>query len=200
MTKKNILKQTLLVMFAGLFLVMASGQAAASELLKFRKLTPPEVTRLSKESMREYELGLDAIDKINNEKALKHFVKAVELQPKHVQLRFVVVQLSHYLGDGAMGDESVKYYEIADKNLRAIVKSAKLNKRERSRADKSLDKIDRLRKSIVERDENRLKYGLELAKLYAKEIYDIEEKPEAPKPGLAQQVQSLMSGAKATAK
>ena len=183
MKKPSILKGTMLLIIAGL-MTMASGTwAADSVLLNLRELTPPEKTRLSKESLREYERGLQSLDKINNEAAFKHFQKAVELDPKHIHLRFLLVQLAHYLGDLSMDDDSVKYYDLAATNLSEILKSPKLNKREKERAEKSLELTQKLRQSVVERDQNRMKYGLELAKLYAKDIYKPEEKPEPVRPG-----------------
>ncbi|MCL5270610.1 MAG: hypothetical protein M1457_08695 [bacterium] len=167
-------------MLIACLLSFAISLTVRAEVLKYAPLAAPQVARLSKEAKHEYDLGLAAIDKINYKLAIDHLAKAIEIEPDNVHLRFMVVQISRYMGDTRAGTESIKYYDIAAAQLKAIGESARLNGREKKRAEDSLQEVAALRASVTERDDNRQKVGREIAKKYVQEIFakTEEEKTE----------------------
>lgn len=149
---------------------LLAGAAYASPL-EYTPLTAQRMDRLNKDSRHEYELALAALDKVNYELALDHFTKAVNAEQDNPWLRFSIVQIAIYLGDSRSGAESIKYYDMAAQNLKSISESPKLNARERQRAQQWEQNVSELRQSVLERDAKRVQYGREIAKQYAKEVF-----------------------------
>ena len=147
-----------------------------SRLLELKPLPRQQIERLSKEARKQYSLGITAVDKINYEKGLTYFERSVESEPGNVYLRFLVVQLAQYLGDTGSGSDSIKYYEKAITNLQEMIRSPKLNAREKERAQNALDTMEGLRQTVSERDEKRQKYGVDMGKQYAKQVFKQDEK------------------------
>jgi tetratricopeptide (TPR) repeat protein len=167
-----------LLILAG-FLFQVSAQA---RLLDLKPLPPRKVDRLKKDTRKSYEMGMLAIDRINYEQAKDHFTRAIEKEPENVHLRFILVQLAHYLGDTRKGAKSIEYYDLAAINLKNIFESSRLNTREKRKAMEGLEMIRSKRQSVPERDEKRRQHGLEIAKLYAKDIFaGKEEDPDLKK-------------------
>ena len=151
------------------FCLLASIVSAGP--FEFKPMSPQRADRLGKEARHEYDLGLAAIDKVNNDLALEHFVKAVQLEPDNPWLRFSTVQVAIRLGDTRNGSDSIRFYDLAAQNLKAIGENPRLNIREQQRAQAWFQTVTELRQSVLERDAKRIQHGREIAKQYAKEIY-----------------------------
>ncbi len=143
--------------------------------LDLEPLPPQRVDKLSEEARKSYEKGMAAIDRINYNLAKEHFTRAIEGDPDNVRLRFVLVQLAHYLGDTRKGTKSIEFYDLANANLKKIFESPHLNAREKRKAKAAIEMVRKKRQSVPERDEKRRQHGLEIAKLYAKEIFSGRE-------------------------
>jgi hypothetical protein len=136
------------------------------------------------------------IDKINYEYALDHFQKAVELAPDNVHLRYQLVELARYLGDkfigySEKGSQSIRYYDIAIENLKAIKESPKLSRREERRAQEAIDFLAQLRRSVSERDKWREAYGQAIARKYVKEVYGVGEEEEEEQEGATRSPEAI---------
>lgn len=157
------------------------GLSASASDLQFRPIVAQRVERMNKEARLLYEQGLASLDRINYERALENFQQAVEKEPDNPWLRYSLVQVARYLGDTRSGADSIRYYDMAAINLKAIAESPKLNVRERERANQVLESITALRQSVIERDEKRIQFGRDIAKQYANEIYKGEQEDEEQK-------------------
>ena len=151
------------------------GLSASASDLQFRPIVAQRVERMNKEARLLYEQGLASLDRINYERALENFQQAVEKEPDNPWLRYSLVQVARYLGDTRSGADSIRYYDMAAINLKAIAESPKLNVRERERANQVLESITALRQSVIERDEKRIQFGRDIAKQYATEIYKSDQ-------------------------
>jgi hypothetical protein len=182
MGKRELFRKALLILLA----VAGFSSLVCAAPFEFKALTPQRADRLNREARQAYDLGLAALDKINYTSAVEHFTKAVQAESDNPWLRFCVVQVAVYLGDTgtqmtslysnlSKGAESIKYYDLAALNLKAIGESPKLNVREQQRAQQWYETITELRQSVLERDTKRMQYGREIAKQYAKEIYRAEQ-------------------------
>lgn len=202
---KGILRQVATMVLGGVLLLGGATLQAAekpqSRLLELKPMARQNVERLNKEARKNYELGMVAVDKINYEKGLDYFEKAVQQEPDNVSLRYMVIQMAQYLADTRFGTESIKYYDKVEDNLKAMIASPRLNAREKERAQGALETITALRQTVAERDEKRQKTGLEMGKAYAKQVYKEPAKERAAKLKAAQvqaAVQETLTGAPMT--
>ena len=161
----------LFLVLTGLLLAAAP---AGAKTLDFRVLTAQRLDRINDDSKAYYEQTLAHIDRINYIEAMDSMNKAVDAEPDDVYLRQAALSLSMYLGDTRQGASSVKYYEMAMNHLKALSTSARLNKREQDRALELMRIVSELRNAVGERDEKRMLHGREIAKKYARIIYQGE--------------------------
>ena len=147
--------------------------------LNIKPLSPMKVDRLNEQTRLLYQKGMTEMDRVNYPKAIKYLTRSVENDPDNVYLRLITAKLAHYLADTRVGAESIKYYDIAEENLRALTKSPVLNKREKKRNADAIEMIQQSRKAVSERDEKRKKNAREVAEEVRKEIYtDLEDGEE----------------------
>jgi len=146
--------------------------------LDLEPLSPARVDQLNEAAREAYQQGMVALDRVNYPLALEFFQRAVREEPDNIYLRFQVVQVAHYLGDTRSVDKhAIRYYDIAEDNLRAMTESDALNEREKGRAAEAIEMVQQLRRSASERDEKRRTAGRELAEEIRKELYlDLKEK------------------------
>ena len=143
---------------------------AEARVLQIDRLQPQRTARMSREARQDYEQALDAIDHILYEKAIKLFQNALEKDPDNEHLRLILIQLATYLGDTRWGSDSILYYDIAILNLKRMAESPLLNLREQRRAQEAIERLTALQRVVMERDERRRQWGLEVAKLYLREL------------------------------
>lgn len=147
---------------------------AEARVLEFRSVPAPRVERLGEDARNYYEQTLNFIDRTNYVEAMDAINKAVEADPSDVYLRQAALSLALYLGDTRQGAASVKYYEVALNHLKVMTASDRLNKREQDRAKQLMGFVSDLRNAVGERDEKRLAHGREIAKKYARIIFQGE--------------------------
>lgn len=147
-------------------------------ILELKPMPAARLARLKKESREKYDQAMKYIDRINYERAVESFQQAIQLQPDDAYLRFMLIQLTQYLGDTRTSADSIKYYDITIEQLQAMVASPTLNAREKARAQSALETVVTLRQSIGEREGKRHQAGLEIAKQYSKEMFQEMEKDE----------------------
>ncbi|MCE5229928.1 hypothetical protein LLG95_10075 [bacterium] len=151
--------------------MMLGAGSAHARLLKLQLLSPQDASRLNEQAKAEYEQGLNWVNKIDYPAAFKHFNAAIEAQPENIFLRYIAVQMGIYLGDTRKGKPAIEYYEATLTNLNAIDASANLNARERERVANYIDLVTKLKDAVGQRDMMRLKFGRDIAKQYAADMY-----------------------------
>lgn len=152
-------------------------------ILELKPMPTARLARLKKEAHAKYDQAMKYVDHINYERAVECFQQAIQLQPDDAYLRFMLIQLTQYLGDVRTGDpreasNSLKYYDITIEQLQSMVASPMLNPREKQRAQSALETVVGLRQAIGEREGKRHQAGLEMAKQYSQEMFKDMEKDE----------------------
>lgn len=147
------------------FLVLLGSLVVSQEIML---LEQRDVERLGSEVRVLYEKAVESLDRIDPISAIEYLEQAVNLNPEVVELDFLLARLACDRARLTYGDESVKYYNIAEKALKLVQEQKNLNGEILQRTAKNLEIVERERRGIAERDARRYTFGAKFMAARAK--------------------------------
>jgi tetratricopeptide (TPR) repeat protein len=154
MTKKITIALTLMCFT---FAFSAFGIDIENDFKQY-KLKDAEVSKLNDDAKKEYDAGIELLDRVMYDQAIKRFVKAAEAQPDHAGLKFIVARLATYQGRVATLDSdpgSDEYLSQAEKAYAEIKDLDNLTAEQKKIAADELRTVEFLIRSQKERDGRR---------------------------------------------
>ena len=127
-----------------------------------------DVERLGSEAQALYEKAVESLDKIDPISAIEYLEQAVKLNPEVIELDFLLARLACDRARRTYGDESVKYYNIAERALKLVQAQKDLNGEIVQRVAKNLEIVERERGAIPQRDARRYTFGAKFIAARAK--------------------------------
>ncbi len=137
-------------------LVLLGSLVVSQEIML---LEQRDVERLGSEAQALYEKAVESLDKIDPISAIEYLEQAVKLNPELVELDFLLARLACDRARRTYGDESVKYYNIAERALKLVQAQKDVNGENLQRVAKNLEIVERERRAIPERDARRYTFG-----------------------------------------
>jgi len=138
-------------------------------------LTPEYVKKLDPKAVEVYRQGADAYDHVNYELAMKRFYEAMQLDPNHVKLRFLVARLAHDRGRMLHGEDAVRLFNMAEEALTGLINRKNLQPEDLRRAEEDLKEVKREIEDVGKRDTRRKAIGRQI-------IEEVAKEREAPAP------------------
>jgi hypothetical protein len=163
------------------FLTVAAILAAASVSSHAQTivLLPDDyVKKLNPKALKTYEEGVKAYDHVNLDLALEKFYKAMQQDPKHIKIRFLVAQFAHERGRMKTGEKTIQFFSMAEEALNGLVARKGLKDKDLERAERDLSVLKRDQDNVANRDIIREATGKQIVA----EI--IKEREEFAKTGL----------------
>lgn len=118
-----------------------------------------DIEKLGSEAQELYKKAIESLDKIDPITAIEYMEQAVKLNPQVVELDFLLAHLASDRARITYGDESVKYYNMAENALELVQKQKDVNGEILQRAVRNLEVIRTERQEIPERDTRRYAFG-----------------------------------------
>ncbi len=160
-------------------LVLLGSLVVSQEIML---LEQRDVERLGSEAQALYEKAVESLDKIDPISAIEYLEQAVKLNPEVIKLDFLLARLACDRARRTYGDESVKYYNIAERALKLVQAQKDLNGEILQRVAKNLEILERERRAISERDARRYTFGAKFIAARAKMLLPRTEAIPTPTP------------------
>jgi len=161
-------------------LFMLLGSLVVSQEITL--LQQRDVERLGSEAQVLYEKAVESLDKIDPISAIEYLEQAVKLNPEVIELDFLLARLACDRARRTYGDESVKYYNIAERALKLVQAQKDLNGEILQRAAKNLKILETERRAIPERDARRYTFGAKFMAARVKMLLPRTEATPTPTP------------------
>ncbi len=129
-----------------------AGAAATSHAQSIVLLADEYVKKLSPKALKTYKDGAKAYDHVNLDIALDKFYKAMQQDPKHIKIRFLVARFAHDRGRMKSGEKTIQLYAIAEEALNGLVARKGLKEKDQQRAERDLSVLKGDQKSVANRD------------------------------------------------
>lgn len=179
-------------------LTLSAASSGWSLGFEYTSLDERTFNRLPEEAQEAYVAFEEAADRINYDVAMEELNVAVEAAPQSMELRFLAIRLAKYHGQMHTGVDAVKYLDMALAHAKAVMEIPNLPKRQISRAQYEIERLDKQRNTVGQRDEARRTYGLQIARQYAKEVFPQSDKSAEVK-AFQDAVNQLTAGGKSPA-
>jgi hypothetical protein len=142
-----------------ILMMLAAGMAVVSLALDF--CCPPEkdLAKLKPEAKAHYDKAAYYLDHVNPEMAISELEKAVAINPEIISLDHFLVELALERARLKFAEESVRYYNIAEKAINEVIKNPKVSDSDRQEAQRKLQIIQSEREKVAERDARRYTVG-----------------------------------------
>jgi hypothetical protein len=127
-----------------------------------------DIKRLNPEARDLYNKAVVSLDKVDPISAIEYLEQAAKLNPEVLELDFLLARLACDRARVTYGDESVKYYDIAEKAMELVKEQKDVNGEILQRAARKLDIIKEEKQAIPERDAKRASVGLEFLEARAR--------------------------------
>ncbi len=120
------------------------------------KLQDAEVSKLNDGAKKAYEAGVEFLDRVMYDRALKSFIQASAAQPDHPGLKFIVARLATYQGRIATQDSGSDEYLTQARDVYTELKDMKnLSMEQKETVANELRMVEFLIRSQEERDKRR---------------------------------------------
>ncbi|MDK2970542.1 MAG: hypothetical protein PWP23_297 [Candidatus Sumerlaeota bacterium] len=125
-------------------------------------LSPEQAAELSPEGARHYSDALEKIDRADPAGALEGLAAAAATDPDNIELQFLVAKYGRARAEVTYGEDSLKYYDMAEMALRRLLGNPRLGPEERARVRRESERIRDGKEKLRARDDARLKDGFKL--------------------------------------
>jgi hypothetical protein len=143
---------------------LLAGVALLSVALEFSPVPKEDLPKIKPEARAYYDKALFFLDHVDPEMALGQLEKAVVISPDVLSLDYLLLDLAVRRAAITYGEDSVKYYNIAENAINEILKNPKISDTDRQEAEHQLKIIRSEREKIPERDARREAIGKILIK------------------------------------
>lgn len=179
-------------------MTMSVARSGWSLGFEYTSLDERTFNRLPEEAQEAYAAFEEAADRINYGVAMEELNAAIEAAPQNMELRFLGIKLAKYHGQMHTGVDAVKFLDMALMHAKAVLEIPNLPKRQITRAQYEIERLDKQRNTVGQRDEARRTYGLQIARQYAKEVFPQSDKSTEVK-AFQDAVNQLTAGGKSPA-
>lgn len=146
------------------FLALAASMVARPAAAQFGTdlvlLDEKQVARLNETAREHYDRGVAFVDRVDYRVAARAFERASQAQPGHIDLAFLVANLSKDNGRRSFGAEADEFYQIALNALDRVMRRTDLDTLTQRRAEQLKTMIDREFRNRGTRDQRRLDTGM----------------------------------------
>jgi tetratricopeptide (TPR) repeat protein len=157
--------------------LLLTGAAVLLYAMDFCCIPKDDLPKLKPEARLHYDKALYYLDRIDPDLALTQLEKAAKINPELVSLNYLVMEVALQRAQVTYGQDSVKYYGVAESAINEVLKNPKIPEATRQDAEKQLKLIIAERDKLAERDARREAIGKILIKDKLKMLF-----PETPTP------------------
>jgi hypothetical protein len=156
------MKSALTRLLACAFLVATATAAFPQFLAPDELLAPAEVDRLNPEARELYNLGASRLDRVNYAGALEAWERASQGQPGHIELAFLVADMSKRLGRRSYGEEAERLYKQGVTAIDRVLRRPDLDLNTLRRAEQAKKVLEHELDGRPVRDQRRYEVGVQV--------------------------------------
>lgn len=145
-----------------------SAFATRREIIELR-LSEEKVASLSPASKESYDRAQYLADRVDFGGAIDALGESASSSPESVDLQFLLVKAARWRAETTYGEESVKYYDLAESAIRRLLANPALGPVDRTRVRRESERVTTGQENLRARDQARGDTGFKLVTLIRQE-------------------------------